>query len=99
VIWSTHSYTVLTSTTTSQPIHDVRWDPYTVNEFASVGAGGTLLFWLLDETRSEVGLSVHEAQLPDNLLATHHVVRTLKYYIIPTNVCVFILSFSCLIVL
>ena len=74
VLWSTYTYTVLTSTKTSQPIHELKWDPYTVNEFASVGDAGTLSFWLLDETQAEVTLSVHEAQLPHDLLGTHHVV-------------------------
>ena len=74
VVWSTYTYTVLTSTKTSQPVHDIKWDPYTVNEFASVGEAGTLSFWLLDETQAEVTLSVHEAQLPDDLLRTHHMV-------------------------
>ena len=55
-------------------MHDVKWDPYTVNEFASVGDTGTLSFWLLDETQAEVTLSVHEAQLPHDLLGTHHMV-------------------------
>jgi len=74
VLWSTYTYTVLTSTKTSQPIHELKWDPYTVNEFASVGDAGTLSFWLLDETQAEVTLSVHEAQLPHDLLETHHMV-------------------------
>jgi len=74
VLWSTYTYTVLTSTKTSQPIHELKWDPYTVNEFASVGDAGTLSFWLLDETQAEVTLSVHEAQLPHDLLGTHHMV-------------------------
>jgi len=79
VLWSTYTFTVLTSTKTSQPVHDVKWDPYTVNEFASVGDAGTLSFWLLDETQAQVTLSVHEAQLPDDLLGTHHMVSL--YYI------------------
>ena len=74
VLWSTYTYTVLTSTKTSKPIHALKWDPYTVNEFASVGDCGTLSFWLLDETQAEVTLSVHEAQLPHDLLGTHHMV-------------------------
>ena len=40
VIWSTLNYTVLTSTTTTVPMHDVAWDPSTVNEFVSVGTAG-----------------------------------------------------------
>jgi len=74
VLWSTYTYTVLTSTKTSRPVHDLKWDPYTVNEFASVGEDGTLSFWLLDETQAEITLSVHEAQLPHDLLGTHHMV-------------------------
>jgi len=74
VLWSTYTYTVLTSTKTLRPIHELKWDPYTVNEFASVGDAGTLSFWLLDETQADVTLSVHEAQLPHDLLGTHHMV-------------------------
>jgi hypothetical protein len=61
-------------THTDQPIHDLLWDPYTVNEFASVGQNGTLLFWLLDETGTDVALNVHEADVPEELLQTHHLV-------------------------
>ena len=40
VVWNTLNYTVLTSTTTTAPMHDVIWDPSTVNEFVSVGTAG-----------------------------------------------------------
>ena len=40
VVWNTLNYTVLTSTTTTVPMHDVNWDPSTVNEFVSVGTAG-----------------------------------------------------------
>ena len=43
MIWNTLNYTVLTSTTTSVPMHDVAWDPSTVNEFVSVGTAGIIL--------------------------------------------------------
>ncbi|XP_064594375.1 WD repeat-containing protein 90-like isoform X2 [Liolophura sinensis] len=71
VVWSTYDYTVLTQSTAAKPIHEVRWDPYTANEFASVGAGGNLLFWLLDETSPNVSLNVHEARVPSDLLRSH----------------------------
>ena len=74
VVWSTSNYSVLTSTHTSLPIHHLRWDPYTVNEFASVGENGTVLFWLLDETGAEAALNFHEAEVPEDLLQTHHMV-------------------------
>ncbi|WAQ96619.1 WDR90-like protein [Mya arenaria] len=70
VIWSTQSYCILTTSKAASPIHDICWDPYTVNEFASVGQNGTVLFWLLDETTSNIGLNVHEADVPDDLLYT-----------------------------
>ena len=82
VLWSTNTYTVLTSTKTMRPIHDLVWDPYTVNEFASVGEAGTLSFWLLDETQAQVTLSVHEAQLPDDLLGMHHMVCILYTHMV-----------------
>lgn len=71
VVWSTYDYSVLTQSTASQPIHEVRWDPYAANEFASVGAGGNLLFWLLDETSPNISLNVHEARVPSELLRSH----------------------------
>ncbi|XP_069124737.1 WD repeat-containing protein 90-like isoform X4 [Argopecten irradians] len=72
VVWSTYDYEILTSSRVTSPIHELKWDPYTVNEFASVGENGTVLFWLLDETTSEVCLNVHEAEVPEDLLQTHH---------------------------
>ncbi|XP_053384270.1 WD repeat-containing protein 90-like isoform X2 [Mercenaria mercenaria] len=68
VIWSTHNYCILTTSKAASPIHDLRWDPYTVNEFSSVGQNGTVLFWLLDETTSNICLNVHEGEVPDDLL-------------------------------
>ena len=74
VVWSTQSCDIVTSTKTSLPVHDLKWDPFTVNEFVSVGENGTILFWLLDETGAEVNLNVHEAEVPEDLLQTHHMV-------------------------
>ncbi|KAK2180206.1 hypothetical protein NP493_453g01010 [Ridgeia piscesae] len=71
-VWSTHTYDLLTTTKTSEPVHDLKWDPTTANEFASVGDNGTLLFWLLDETQINVTLNVHQADVPDDLLQKHH---------------------------
>lgn len=76
VVWSTHNYCILTTSKAASPIHDLRWDPYTVNEFASVGQNGTVLFWLLDETTSNICLNVHEADVPDDLLYEKSVVCT-----------------------
>ena len=73
-VWSTHTYDLLTTTKTSDPVHDLKWDPTTANEFASVGDNGTLLFWLLDETQVNVTLNVHQADVPDDLLQKHHMV-------------------------
>ncbi|KAL3876292.1 hypothetical protein ACJMK2_034157, partial [Sinanodonta woodiana] len=72
VVWSTHSYGLLTTSRAAHPIHELKWDPYTVNEFASVGRNGAVLFWLLDETSNNISLNVHEAELPDELFKTHH---------------------------
>ena len=74
VVWSAQTYALLTTATTNQPMHHVKWDPYTVNEFASVGQNGSVLFWLLDETGNDVSLNVHEAEVPEELLQTHHMV-------------------------
>ncbi|KAK6171134.1 hypothetical protein SNE40_019389 [Patella caerulea] len=72
VVWSTSNYTVLTTTITDDPIHDVQWDPYSVNEFSTVGDNSTLQFWLLDETMSEVALNVHVAVVPNDLVSSHN---------------------------
>jgi WD40 repeat protein len=58
VIWGTKDYNVLTSSYTKSPIHNLSWDPYTMNEFVSVGQDGNVLFWLLDETRGSFHLNV-----------------------------------------
>ena len=74
VVWSTYNYNILTTSKTAHPVHDLKWDPFTVNEFVSVGDNGTVLFWLLDETGHEVALNVHEAEVPEEVLQTHHLV-------------------------
>lgn len=66
-VWNTTNYNLLASSTAACPIHAVQWDPFTVNEFISVGEHGTVLFWLLDETSSDVCLNMHLAQLPEEL--------------------------------
>ena len=58
VIWGTKEYNVLTSSFAKDPIHDLSWDPFTMNEFVSVGEDGNVMFWLLDETRGSFNLSV-----------------------------------------
>ncbi|BFZ03507.1 hypothetical protein BsWGS_06545 [Bradybaena similaris] len=67
VVWDTTSYQIAATSMAPAPIHCLKWDPFAVNEFVSVGEQGTVLFWLLDETSSEVCLNVHEADLPDEL--------------------------------
>ncbi|KAJ8318923.1 hypothetical protein KUTeg_004014 [Tegillarca granosa] len=59
----------------ANPINELKWDPYTVNEFATVGQNGTLLFWLLDETTNDICLNVHEAEIPDELVQLPHMAR------------------------
>lgn len=72
VVWSTYSLDVIVATRALTPVLDLAWDPYTVNEFTSVGVDGTMLFWLLDETGAKAELNVHEAEVPDDLLSVHH---------------------------
>lgn len=67
VVWDTVMYLVMATSMAAAPIHCLKWDPFTVNEFISVGEQGTVLFWLLEETVAEVCLNVHEADLPDEL--------------------------------
>ncbi|XP_064636675.1 WD repeat-containing protein 90-like [Lineus longissimus] len=72
VVWSTYTYTILTATKATLPIHSIKWDPYTMNEFASVGENGAVLFWLLDEGAGpdSATLNVHEADVPEEILKT-----------------------------
>ncbi|XP_013393033.1 WD repeat-containing protein 90-like [Lingula anatina] len=72
VVWDTKTYAVLTTSHTSLPIHQLTFDPYTMNEFVTVGQNGSVLFWLLDETGADVVLNVHEAEVPEEVLQTHH---------------------------
>lgn len=58
VVWCTRDLVVLAASFARQPVHDVMWDPYTANEFASVGQHGSVLFWLLDETSEKLTLNV-----------------------------------------
>ena len=73
VVWNTINYDILTTSKTNTAIHDLKWDPFSVNEFVSVGQGGSVLFWLLDETKNNVCLNVHEAEVPEELLQKHGV--------------------------
>lgn len=67
VVWSTRDLVVLASSFARHPVHDIMWDPYTANEFCSVGQDGSVLFWLLDETGDQMTLNVHEPEVPDEL--------------------------------
>ena len=58
VVWSTRDFVVLASSFARHPVHDIMWDPYTANEFCSVGQDGSVLFWLLDETGDQMTLNV-----------------------------------------
>ena len=58
VVWCSRDLVVLTASYARHPVHDVMWDPYTANEFASVGQDGSVLFWLLDETGEKLTLNV-----------------------------------------
>ncbi|XP_071478368.1 WD repeat-containing protein 90-like [Diadema antillarum] len=68
VVWSTQDYVLLAASRTALPVHQLLWDPYTANEFATVGEAGTMLFWLLDESQGKVALNVHEAAVPQDLM-------------------------------
>ena len=48
-IWSSVDYSLLTATNLSLAAHELRWDPSTAYEFTTVGAGGSVIFWLLEE--------------------------------------------------
>ncbi|PFX32008.1 WD repeat-containing protein 90 [Stylophora pistillata] len=75
VVWSTRDLVVLTSSFARHPVHDIMWDPYTANEFSSVGQDGSVLFWLLDETGDQMTLNVHEPEVPDELIQSKKVVH------------------------
>lgn len=74
VVWDTHDYTILTVSRAALPIHELAWDPHSPNEFATVGEGGTVLFWLLDETHEKFSLNIHEADVPQDLMDTKNMV-------------------------
>ncbi|KAK7003519.1 WD repeat-containing protein 90 [Biomphalaria glabrata] len=67
VVWSTSNYQMVASSPTDSAMHSVKWDPFSVNEFVTVGDNATVLFWMLDETTADVYLNVHEAELPEDL--------------------------------
>lgn len=73
VLWSMSTCEPISVTNTPVPVHDLKWDPYACSEFTAVGDNGTVLFWLLDETGSNVALNVHEAQVPRELKQSHGV--------------------------
>ena len=60
VVWCTRDVVVLASSFARHPVHDIMWDPYTANEFCSVGQDGSVLFWLLDETGDQMTLNVRK---------------------------------------
>lgn len=86
VVWFTNTYTIAVSARTEVAVHSMRWDPYTVNEFATVGEEGSLCFWLLDETHAPQ-LSLHEANVPEEALKGYGVSRSFvkKYVLLFTN--------------
>ena len=58
-VWSTRDYSLLSVTAPSSPVHDACWDPFTAYELATVGAGGHVAFWLLEQKRGrEIELKV-----------------------------------------
>ena len=80
VIWLTSNYQIVTAAKSDHVIHDVRWDPFSVNEFATVGEKGALCFWLLeDSSQDDTGcLSLCEASIPPEVLkAEKNTVRKL----------------------
>ena len=58
VVWSTRDWEILTSSTSRSPVHELQWDPYTGNEFVSVGQDGSVSFWLLDEATGNIVMNV-----------------------------------------
>ncbi|CAH1794798.1 unnamed protein product [Owenia fusiformis] len=74
VVWSTQNHQVLITSKTALPVHHVAWDPHTCNEFVTVGTNGTVLFWLVDETGDAPCLNLHEAEVPEEILQTNHMV-------------------------
>ena len=64
-MWDTRDYSIVATAKPPCPIHSVKWDPYTVNEFLSVGANAAVLFWLVDETNDTISLSVSDIYAVD----------------------------------
>ncbi|RUS75529.1 hypothetical protein EGW08_016719, partial [Elysia chlorotica] len=51
IVWETKTFQqVASSSALGAPVHCLMWDPFTVNEFVTVGDAGTVLFWLLEES-------------------------------------------------
>lgn len=73
VVWCTRDLVVLAASYARHPVHDIMWDPYTANEFTSVGQDGSVLFWLLDETGDKMTLNVHEPEVPKELVQSKKV--------------------------
>ena len=88
VVWETKNFQqVADSSAAAAPVHCLLWDPFTVNEFVTVGDTGTMLFWLLEESgqgrtdskgggeggASEYSLSAQEAELPWELAGNDRV--------------------------
>lgn len=61
----------------------------------SVGQDGSVLFWLLDETKNNACLNVHEAEVPEELLQKHGVSES---HLIPLKqiICVTLFDMSTL---
>ncbi|XP_052535941.1 WD repeat-containing protein 90 isoform X1 [Tympanuchus pallidicinctus] len=65
-LWSTYTYELLSSTRTSEPVHDMAFSPFSHREMACVGKGA-LTFWLLEQHGADINLKVHRAPAPEVL--------------------------------
>lgn len=79
-VYSIHQSTLLFSTQLTHYVHDLKWDPATAYEFATVGVGG-VNFWMYEETSGD--LQVHKPTMPSAVTE----VISICIVSIPHNLC------------
>lgn len=70
-VWEVSTGIMLAAAESVTPIHDVRWDPCSTDEFVTVGQDAAVCFWLLDTTQTVPVLNVHVAAVPEDLAGVH----------------------------
>lgn len=58
VVWSTHDYVAIGKVTVNFPMHAIHWNPYSANEFVSVGRNRSVVFCYVSDALYQEGLQV-----------------------------------------